>query len=575
MVTVQSKEIIVSSMSVAELAEKLDIPVNSLILSLLRQGIVAVRNQALPESVVASVAETHGFVVIKPTEKSGANLRKSESLSEGTGTERMPVVVVIGHVDHGKTTLLDFIRKTRVAAREKGGITQHLGAYQAKTAHGAIVFIDTPGHEAFSMMRARGITVADIAILIVAADDGIKPQTVEALKRAQQAEVPIVVAINKVDKVTEKQIEAVKSQLAQYNLVPEDWGGQTVCMPISALTGQGIDELLEVIILQSQMMSLAADLNVPASGYVLESRLEKGRGPVATVICQHGVMRVGDFFSCGATQGRVSSLHDYTGKSIKQANPSQPVLVAGFAALPKAGDVFKVGHAKDIKREVASAIVPERQQVRSAQINKQSSSLVLIVKTDTDSSLEALLGAVKKMSGKVYSDLQIISAGIGSITESDIALADDTNALVYGLHTKMEPNAASAAQRLKVDVRIFDIIYKLLEDLQEAAEKNRPVVMKQEKTGEAQVLKVFDIKNLGIVAGARIMDGYCARTGNVVIYRNKKRVGSGKITSLQRERNSVKEVRKGFECAFMVDNFTEWEVDDRVECFIEVAASNN
>ena len=558
-------EIVAAPMAVAELAEKLKIPVNTLILTLLRKGISAARNQVLSEKVVAQVAAMHDAQVIEPVAQEAVVHDIKTAAGGEKKVTRLPIVVIMGHVDHGKTTLLDFIRKTRVASREKGGITQHLGAYRAHTSRGDVVFLDTPGHEAFSMIRARGVTVADIAILIVAADDGVMPQTVEALERARAAGMPIIVAINKVDKATPKQIEDVKSQLARHNLLPEDWGGQVPCVLISAKTGQGVDDLLEVVVLQSELMDLTAMLDTPATGYVLESHLEKGRGPVATIICHNGLLAVGDSFICGNVQGRVSSLKDSLGKFIQHVEPSIPVQVAGFSASPAVGDVFKVVAAKDIKRAQDEA----RQAVKPVQVMEEG-TLGLIIKTDNHSSLEALLAAIQKLTLKTYRKFYIIHSGIGAITESDIALAGDTRSMVYGLHVKIESNAAALIQRLNIEVHLFDIIYKLLEDLEKIAQSGRPIKMKRKKIGEATVLKVFDIKKLGIVAGAQVIDGYCSREGTMIVYRGKHKVGSGKITSLQKEKSSVKEVRKGFECAFMIDGFDGWQVDDRAECFVEV-----
>lgn len=563
----KSIDIVLAPMVVADLAEKLGISANILILTLLRKGVVAARNQVISEEVVAAIAPLHGGVIVKPSAQGvkGREINKVAAQGAKKAT-RLPVVVIMGHVDHGKTTLLDFIRKTRVAAREKGGITQHLGAYRVTTDHGDVVFLDTPGHEAFSMIRSRGVTVADIAVLIIAADDGIMPQTLDALERARAAGLPIIVAINKVDKATEKQIENVKTQLAQRDMVPEDWGGPVPVVLISAVTGKGVGDLIDVIALQSQSMELEAALEVPAVGYILESHLEKGRGPVATVICHHGTLAVGDHFLCGSVQGRVTSLKDSSGVFVRTAEPSIPVQVAGFTALPKVGDVVQVADVKEIKR--GRALVADR-PARAAQVIEEG-SLGLIVKTDNLSSQEALLAAIQKISSKSYRNLYIVSAGVGSITETDVALAADTRSCLYALHAKFEPNAATMAQRLGVDVRIFDIIYKLLEDLEKLAQEGRPVKMRRKKMGEATVLKVFDIKKLGVIAGAQVNDGSFVRDGSVIIYRGKQKVGAGKITSLQREKNPAKEVRKGFECAFMVEKFDAWEVDDRVECWTEV-----
>lgn len=563
----KGKKLVLAPITVADLAQELEKPVNNLILTMLKMGIVAAKNQVLSESDVAKVASYFDIPTVRPVKPEDLTMQDVKVEVEGEGVERLPVVVVVGHVDHGKTTLLDYIRKTRVASREKGGITQHLGAYKAHTDQGDIVFIDTPGHEAFTMMRTRGITVADIAILIVAADDGVMPQTVEALERAQLAGVPIIVAINKVDKATSKQLENVRSQLAQHDLLPEEWGGQTPCVQISALKGDGVDGLLEVVSLQAQIMELKASLDVPAQGYILESHLEKGRGPVATVICQNGVLRRGDYFVCGSMHGKVSTLKDSSGKMVKSIEPSNPVQVAGFPSLPQAGDIFKVGSERDIKRGkvTADTLVVGR----PTQMIKEN-AVALIVKADTASSLEALLSSIQKIGEKTYKGFYIVHSGVGAISESDIALASDTGSLVYGLHTSAGQNAYSLAQKLDIEINLFGIIYKLLENLEEVGEKDRPVKTKSKKIGEAIVLKVFNIKKLGIVAGARMVDGYCSREGSLVVYRGKKKIGSGPITSLQRDKNPAKEVKKGFECAFMVEKFEDWQPDDRVECYIEV-----
>ena len=479
------------------------------------------------------------------------------------------MAVVIGHVDHGKTTLLDFIRKTRVAAKEKGGITQHLGAYEVKTAQGNLVFLDTPGHEAFSFMRARGIKVADIAILVVAADDGVMPQTVEAITRAKLAGIPIIVALNKMDKATPAQVETVKRQLAQHDLVPEEWGGPIPCMPISAKLGTGIDELLDVIVLQSQLMELKANLSVPARGFVLESKIEKGRGPVATVICQHGILRVGDYFIAGTTSGKVSSMVDSSGKRVQEAYPSVPVQVAGFAELPQAGDAFEVATQEEVKKRVVQGAEQRPDLFLKKTLSEKE--IPIIVKADNASSKEALLNALSKISSD-HRTVTVVTAAVGDITESDVMLASDTGSFIYGFHTKPSANAAELAQKKAVVIKTFDIIYKLLEDISLLLEAGKPVKMITKKIGEASVLKVFDIKGLGIVAGAHVKTGRFVKDGKVIVWRGKSKAGEGTIKGLQRDRKAVKEVHAGFECAFLVDGFDTWEPDDRVECFQEVPA---
>ncbi|MFC1845661.1 translation initiation factor IF-2 [Candidatus Dependentiae bacterium] len=532
----------------------------------------------LPEDVVKRLAQHYGVTVVKKAaEEYESDLKEIEKEGEAQQPlavekeklqERLPVVVVMGHVDHGKTTLLDFIRKTRVAAKEKGGITQHLGAYEVKTPHGGIVFLDTPGHEAFTKIRMRGAKVADIAVLVIAADDSIMPQTIEAIRHAKAMEVPIVVAINKVDKVEQHQIEAVKRDLSQHDLLPEDWGGQIVCAPISAKLGQGIDHLLEMISLQAQVMGLEADKSASARGYILESKLEKGRGAVATLICQHGTIKKGDYFICGETTGRVNSLVDSYGKRVASVGPSIPVRVAGFSELPEAGDFLTVVSQKEYKKFRSGK---SGQKVGSSKIAAVEGDINLLIKADTKSSREALLGAIAKLSKKLEKGFHIVHSAVGDVSEGDVALASTTGSIIVGLHVKVEPNAALLARRNTVETRLFGIIYKLVEDLEELSESKKEIKKVKTKIGEAVVLRVFNIKNVGVIAGCAVKEGRCSRNSTLVIWRGKTKVGEGKIKSLQREKKTVKEVHAGFECGFLVDGLDDWEVDDRVECYLEVA----
>ena len=552
--------------SVGEFCERTQRPLSEVIVALLRRGVAATKNQTIPEKLVVELAGLYGIRLIEPKQP---ERQVPTSLPALEGQEpRLPVVVVIGHVDHGKTTLLDYIRKTRVASREKGGITQHVGAYRATTPHGDLVFVDTPGHEAFAMMRTRGARVADIAILVVAADDGVMPQTIEALRVARAAELPIIVAINKIDKVSAAQLESVKRGLAQHDLVPEEWGGSVVCVPISAKNGTGVDALLDVVVLQSQMMELKADIKTPAQGMILESKFERGLGATATVICRHGILRTGDYFIAGPIRGRVTVLVDSSGRRIKEAHPSEPVHVAGFESLASVGDIFQVvdhaaykAQAGEVHKAAQRTSVPEN-------------ALALIIKTDSLSSQEAFLSSITKLSGKAFKQLYIVQSGIGPVLESDVELASTARALIMGLHVRVESAAAVLAQKLGVVIKTHDIIYKALEDLAEIAEQGKPIKTVLKKIGEATVLKVFDIKTLGIVAGAQVKTGRLSKDGILTVFRGKRRVAEGKITSLQRDRKAVKEVHAGYECAFMVDGFTAWEVDDRVECSLEVPAES-
>lgn len=564
--TVDSVEIIVKPMTVGEFAEKANKPATEVILTLLLKGKVAAKNQIIQEETVELLANEYGLTAVKPKKKESEVLSKMEDSSLGTVVERLPIVVVVGHVDHGKTTLLDYIRNTRVTAKEKGGITQHLGAYEVPTGHGNIVFLDTPGHEAFSIMRARGINVADIVVLVVAADDSVMPQTIEAIKKSKEVGLPIIVAVNKIDKASEAQLEKVKSDLSQHDLLPEEWGGQTVLVPISAKTGEGVNDLLEVLALQSELMELKSNISIPAKGYILESHIEKGRGPVATVIILQGTLSIKDYFICGETTGKVTSLVNSSGKNLKTALPSIPVKVSGFSMLPQVGDIFRVVSKAEAKKGVTES--PLRAPVATVSTGEQS--INLIIKADNASSKEAVVNSIEKLNKKVEVDINMVASSIGSVTESDITLAADTQSIIYGFTVKVEPKAKSLAAKLDVEIKIFDIIYKLLEDLEDLAESKKKIVYISKKIGEASVLKVFDIKNLGVIAGSLVKSGMVSKDSTVKIYRGKQKIGEGPIKSLQKEKKTVKEVQAGFECGFLVDGFTAWEIDDRVEFYLEV-----
>ncbi|MBY0110070.1 MAG: translation initiation factor IF-2 [Candidatus Babeliaceae bacterium] len=561
------KELFHTSMTVAQFCDTTDVSANDLIVYLLKKGIVAPKNYVLSEKLVEDLA--HHFN-IQFSEKIVAQQSEAErSISAVKGTEkRAPIVVIVGHVDHGKTTLLDYIRKTRVAEKEKGGITQHLGAYEVLVDKDPIVFLDTPGHEAFSLIRVRGLKVADIAILVVAADDGVMPQTVESIKRIKAAGVTVIVALNKIDKATSAQIEATKRSLAQYDLLPEDWGGQTVVVPISAKLGTGVADLLEVIHLQSQIMDLFTNTKAQAKGFVLESKIEKGRGLVATLITHQGTLKIGDYFICDLVQGRVASLTNSQGIQVKQVLPAMPVAITGFDMQPQVGALLEVVSAEEYKLHKNKNV----ERVSSmATMHTTDEAVTIVIRSDNMSSKEAILGEIERLSKKSFKPLHVVSAGIGMITESDVELAHETHAIIYGFNIKIDKQAAREAQKMGVAIKVHDIIYKLLEDLELLAEQGKPVKKVLKKMGEAVVLKVFDIKGVGVVAGAQVKSGrFVKEGGKVLIYRGKYKAGEGSLKSLQRDKKTVKEVQAGFECAFMVDNFSDWIVDDRVECFIEV-----
>lgn len=563
-------EIILEPMMVEKMARLLNKSVSELIMLLLKRGKVYAKNDVLPEKMVEQLA-TEFNLSIKPRAMLQTAMREKEVSDTAKKVKRLPVIVVMGHVDHGKTTLLDFIRKTRVASREKGGITQHVGAYEANTNHGKIVFLDTPGHEAFQKMRARGAHLADIAILVIAADDSVMPQTKEALQHARSMNVPVIVAINKMDKVDPTRIERVKQDLSQLNLVPEEWGGQTIMVPISAKTGMGVDTLLEMIALQAEIMELASDIDLPARCYVIESRLEKGRGAVATVVCDQGILSVEDFFVCGNTVGKVLALMDSQGNRIKQAYPSIPVIVTGFEELAQAGDVLTVVPESEYRSM--------RTQKRSAKTDGVARLLTdqeginIIIKADGNATKEALIDSISKIGRRHNKQFVVVSSGIGTITENDVLLAAHTNALLIGLHIKAETNAVVLAKSHHVSIKLFDVIYHLLEDLEKMIESKREIKKTLVSTGNAVVRKIFNIKDLGVIAGCYVQDGICTRTSLVRVFRGRQnqKIGEGSVKSLQRDKKTVKEVHAGFECALLIDGFQDWQIDDRIECFSEKA----
>ncbi|MCA9770159.1 translation initiation factor IF-2 [Candidatus Dependentiae bacterium] len=572
--SIQPRELVLEDQAVNTLCQKASLPINSVMLTLLKWGVLASKNMMLPKEMVERIARYYEIPTVAPKQKKKEEERKNFVMQGAELRSRLPVAVVLGHVDHGKTTLLDFIRKTRVAAKEKGGITQHLGAYEAQTDHGSIVFLDTPGHEAFSKMRARGVRVADIAVLVVAADDSVMPQTIEAIKHAKSMGVPVVVAINKVDKVEPSRIETTRRDLAQHNLLPEEWGGDVVMIPISAKTGQGVDRLLEMILLQTELMELRADFSGLAKGYVLESKLERGRGPVATLLCVHGRIKVGDYFISGNAIGRVSSLINSAGQRIQSVGPSIPVQVSGFSTLPDAGDYFEVV-SKEVyrskSREIGGTLRRGAAAIGVRQLKtREMLRLGLIVKTDTNSSQEALLESIDKLSKKGKVGFTIVDASIGDVNESDVVLASNTGAKIVALHVKAEPNSVALAQKMGVTISSFQIIYKLLESLEEFAKGSVAPEVVIKKVGEAIVRRVFDIKKVGVIAGCYVSDGFFSHKGTVVGWRGRTKIGEGAIKSLQREKRTVKQVNAGFECGFIVDGITDWQVEDRVECFIEV-----
>lgn len=561
----------IEAMTVGKFATLAKLSLSGVILTLLKEGKPCSVNHLLSEDEVEHLCKTYEleFLAAAP-QKKDLLAGKVELSLENTQT-RLPVVVVMGHVDHGKTTLLDFIRKTRVAAKEKGGITQHLGAYQVKTKHGKLVFLDTPGHEAFSKIRKRGASVADIAILIVAADDGIMPQTVESIKAIKALGITMIVAINKIDRVDEQRLEVIKRQLTQHDLLPEEWGGQIMVVPISAKEGKNVDHLLEMIALQAEMMDLKASVSATVQGYVLESKMLKGRGSVATVLCRQGILRVGDYFKAGSVVGKVTSLTDSTGAVLKEVGPSVPVQITGFSELPPVGSLFDVIQEAEY-RTLKSDTPKSSEMAARLSISDDAQKFNVILKADMHSSLEAIVDGLKKMPQAAVKEIVVLRSGIGNITESDALLAESTGATIIGFSVKAEQSAISAARNAEVPIYLFDIIYKLFEKFEELAAREKVIKTVLTKIGQATVLKVFNIKKLGVIAGCIVNDGRFSAKGIIAIVRGRKEVARGKIKSLQRDKKSVKEVHSGFECAFIVEGFEDWQPDDIAECYIDIAA---
>jgi translation initiation factor IF-2 len=557
---------VTEGITVRELAEKLDIRAKELLKTLLDRGVFASINQALDVTTATSLAEAfNGIVEVVTFEEKLVAEEKVKEERTGNEVPRAPVVTVMGHVDHGKTSLLDAIRKEDVAAGEAGGITQHIGAYEAHIDGKRIVFIDTPGHEAFTRMRARGAKVTDIVVLVVAADDGIMPQTEEAISHARAANVPIIVAINKVDK-PDAQPERVKRQLSDKGLMPEEWGGDTVMVEVSAKAKKNIPKLLEMILLVGDLRELKADPGIPASGTVLESRVDKGRGPVATMLVQNGTLHVGDVFIVGAVYGKVRAMFDDHGTAIKEAGPSTPVEVIGLQGIPEAGDQFQV--ADEAK---ARHIVEYRQgKQRDAALAKSASSRLTL--DQLHEQLKA--GDVKDLQVVVKADVQgsvevlnVLHASVGAVNETDVLLASASNAVIVAFNVKPERKAADLAQREGVEIRTHTIIYELLDELRLSMAGLLSPIITEQYLGRAEVRNTFRVKGSGTIAGCAVTDGMMKRDAEVRVLRGGTVVHTGKIVSLKRFKDDVNEVRTGFECGIAVSNFSEIQVGDSLECF--------
>ena len=569
---------IYETIQVSELAKLMGVKISELIKKSLQMGMPITANQSIDADTAAILADEFGYQVEKAPIEEEILLKYTPPSPEEL-KPRPPVVTVMGHVDHGKTTLLDAIRKTDVVSREAGGITQHIGAYTVKLEDGRIItFIDTPGHEAFTSMRARGAQVTDIVILVVAADDGVMEQTKEAIEHAKAAKVPIVVAINKIDK-PDANPERVKSQLAELGLVPEDWGGDTLVTNISAKKKIGIEDLLELVLLQAEMLELKAAYDRPARGRIIESKLDKGRGPVATVIIQEGTLKEGDVFVAGLTYGRVRAMFDSYGNRVKIATPSIPVEILGFEEVPQAGDDFIVLDEEEKARKVAEY---RQRKAREAEIAKEAKisleklfeklkegeikELNIVLKADTQGTLEALQSSLLKLSTDKVK-INIIRAGIGAISESDVMLASASNAIVIGFNVKPTSNAKNIAKNERVDIKFYDVIYQLLDDVKKAMAGLLEPKLEEQITGIAEVRATFKIPKVGIVAGCYVKEGTIHRNNRVRVIRDGVVIFTGNIGSLKRFKEDVKEVSAGYECGLRIENFQDIKEGDIIEAF--------
>jgi translation initiation factor IF-2 len=575
-----NKEITISEgVTVKELAEKMGIKANLVIKKLVDRKIFATINQHLDLKLAEELARAFSATTNRMSYEEEASWDVEMSESSEDLILRAPVVTIMGHVDHGKTSLLDAIREADVAGGEAGGITQHIGAYKVTHKGKPIVFIDTPGHEAFTRMRARGAKVTDVVILVVSADDGVMPQTLEAIDHARAANVPIIVAINKMDK-PDANPERIKQQLADRNLLAEDWGGDTIMVPVSAKAKTNLDLLLEMILLVTEMKALKANPARPAVGNVLEAQLDRGRGPVATVLVQNGTLRVGDYFICGSVLGKVRAMYDDRGNQVREAEPSTPVEVLGMDTLPEIGDQFQavtdVSKARQIV-EYREAKTREQQLAKSAQRvglealhaqlrEGETKELSVIIKADVGGSAEVLGQTLEKLSNDKVR-IKVIHAGVGAITEYDVLLATASNAIIIGFNVRPERNAAAMAEREKIDVRLHTIIYELVDEMKKAMAGLLDPVFKEVIQGRVEVRQVFRISKVGTVAGAYVQDGLITRQSQVRLLRDNIVIHTGKVDALKRFKNDVSEVKLGFECGISLVNYQDIREGDIIEAF--------
>ncbi|MFJ3387298.1 MULTISPECIES: translation initiation factor IF-2 [unclassified Lysinibacillus] len=573
----------VESLSVAELAKKLHREPSEIIKKLFMLGVMATINQELDKDAIELLCADYGVEVEEEIRVDITDLEthfeQTEEINEADLSERPPVVTIMGHVDHGKTTLLDSIRNTKVTAGEAGGITQHIGAYQVTEGDKKITFLDTPGHAAFTTMRARGAKVTDLTILVVAADDGVMPQTVEAINHAKAAEVPIIVAVNKMDKPSANP-DRVMQELTEHGLVPEAWGGETIFVPISALKGEGIDTLLEMILLVAEVGELKASPNRLALGTVIEAQLDKGRGSVATLLVQDGTLKVGDPIVVGHTYGRVRAMVNDKGRRVKEAGPSTPVEITGLNDVPQAGDRFVVFEDEKTARQVGEtramtaiqAQRSEKQRVTLDNLFEQMSQgemkeLNLIVKADVQGTVEAMAASLMKIDVEGV-NVKIIHTGAGAITESDISLAAASNAIVIGFNVRPDVNAKRAAEEEGVDIRLHRIIYKVIEEIEQAMKGMLDPEFVEKIIGQAEVRQTIKVSKVGTIAGSYVTEGKVTRDSGVRVIRDNVVIFEGELDTLKRFKDEVKEVARGYECGITITNFNDIKEGDIIEAYI-------
>ena len=586
------------TLSVKDLADKLGVSPVEVIKKLMASKILATINQVIDFATAEIVADEFGFTVEPVASEDVVAVEASDGAGDVVTTSREelfslanedparlkprpPIVTVLGHVDHGKTSILDAIRKTRVAAGEAGGITQRIGAYMVETADGhPVVFIDTPGHEAFTAMRARGAQVTDLVVLVVAADDGVMPQTVEAIHHARAAKVPIVVAINKVDK-DNANVDRVHQQLAEQGIVVRHYGGEYECVHLSAKTGRGIDDLLTTIVLSSDILELKANPDRNAIGTIVDAHLERGRGPVATVLVQAGTLKVGDDFVVGHIYGRVRALADDRGRTVTLAPPATPVVVSGMSEVPQAGDIFQVVGSEKVARSIALTKLTEKRAQEAARDitpritleelarrakEGEVKELNLVVKADAQGALEAVLAALQKIEDPVVA-IKIVGQGVGAVSDSDLLLAGVSNAIIVVFNLKATPTQTAAAEKAKVEVRYYDVIYKLTEDVERAAKGLREPTYRQIREGRVEVVTPIKIPRVGIIAGSRVVEGKVSRGGWVKLFRGREQVFEGRISSLKHFKEDVREVVAGQECGIGLESWQDFAAGDLMETY--------